>query len=64
MAWERWAPLVAVLPNVVRWGRSNKRALATLIRAKGGRSELDYLRQFDAHRLLRDALRRLVEREP
>ncbi len=62
-AWRRWAPLVAILPNVARWGAANRRALAALIRAKGSAHELDYLRRFNAHSLLRKSLRRLAERE-
>lgn len=62
-AWERWAPLVAILPNVARWGRANRGSLAALIRAKGGAQELDYLRRFDGHALLRKSLRGLAERD-
>ncbi len=60
LAWNWWAPLVVILPNIERWPQSDKRALVRLIRAKGGRRELDYLLRFNNHRRLRNSLRRLA----
>ena len=60
MAWERWSPLVLVLPGVTRWSRPEKRALVKVIRAKGGRRESDFVRLFDAHRRLRRAVFKLA----
>jgi len=60
LAWERWAPLVLVLPGVDRWTRAEKRALVAVIRAKGGRRERDFVAKFDAHPKLRAALVRLA----
>ncbi len=62
LAWNWWAPLVVILPNINRWPPADKRALVSLIRAKGGRHELNYLQQFNDHRRLRSSLRRLAER--
>jgi len=56
LAWERWAPLVAVLPDVASWTKPQKTALRKIIRAKGGPREADYVRLFDKHTRLRDAL--------
>ncbi len=56
MAWNRWSPLMLALPGVERWTRDEKRALAEIARAKGGRRESDYILLFDAHRKLRRAL--------
>jgi hypothetical protein len=56
VAWTRWAPLVAVLPGVADWSRDDRRALAEVIRAKGGRHESDYVKKFDAHARLRQAV--------
>lgn len=61
LAWDRWAPLVLVLPGLRSWSRSEKHALVHVIRAKGGRRESDFVRLFDAHRPLRRAVRRLAE---
>jgi hypothetical protein len=54
--WERWAPLVVSLPGVGRWSPARRRALAAVIRAKGGRRESDFVTRFDAHLPLRRAL--------
>ena len=54
--WERWSPLVLALPGVERWGAAEKRALARVIRAKGGRRESDFVWRFNRHRRLRRAL--------
>jgi len=62
-SWSSWAPLVQVLPGVERWSAAERRALAAVIRAKGGRRETDYLRRFDAHRKLTASLLRLAARD-
>jgi hypothetical protein len=61
-AWRRWGPVILALPGVERWSRAEKRALAEVARAKGGRRESDYVGVFDAHRKLRRALLKLAER--
>ena len=58
-AWERWAPLLELLP-VSDWSLPERRALASVIAAKGGVSEREYLRQFDVHPRLAGALRALT----
>ena len=63
LAWERWSPLVLVLPGVANWTAGEKRALVEVVKAKGGRRESEFVRRFDRHRRLRDALRRLTLRE-
>ena len=60
LAWERWSPLVLVLPGVSRWSAAEKRALIEVIRAKGGPRETEFVRRFDAHPRLRAAVRRLA----
>jgi hypothetical protein len=60
LALQRWSPLLLILPGVQRWSADHRQALWQVALAKGGSSELDYLRRFDAHRPLRDALRRLA----
>jgi len=59
-AWARWAPIVAVLPGAARWPARERRALARVISAKGGRGEDAYLARFAAHPRLGAALRRLT----
>ncbi len=60
MWWDRWAPLVMCLSGVERWSAADRRALVGVIRAKGGRSESDYVRRFDAHPRLGRALQRVA----
>jgi hypothetical protein len=48
--------VIAALPGVVRWSPADKRALVTVVRAKGGRRESDYVPLFDGHRRLRRAM--------
>ncbi len=62
LAWERWGPVAAALPGVARWPAADRRALARVIRAKGGRRESDFVSRFDAHPKLRRAIRRLIDR--
>ena len=59
---QRWAPLVGVLPGVSRWSAAGRRALAGIVRAKGGHRESDYVRRFDRHRRVRDAVIALTQR--
>ena len=57
LAWERWSPLVVyALPGVSRWSPAERRALARVIRAKGGRDESEFIARFAAHPKLERAL--------
>jgi hypothetical protein len=55
-ALERIAPALALVPDLARWPAPEKRALARAIRAKGGRSEADYLRTLEQAPRLAKAL--------
>jgi hypothetical protein len=57
LAWERWSPVVVfALPGVSRWSPTDRRALARVIRAKGGRNESEFIARFAAHPRLQQAL--------
>jgi hypothetical protein len=56
LMWERWAPVVAVLPDVDRWPRSDRAALVNVIRAKGGVRESAFVPLFNRHERLRAAI--------
>lgn len=60
LAWERWAPLVLLLPGLDSWAKAEKKALAAVIDAKGGPRESDFVALFDAHPKLRRALVKMV----
>jgi len=59
-SWSRWSPLVLALPGVESWSARERRELARVVRAKGGRRESDFVPLFDGHRRLRSALTELV----
>jgi hypothetical protein len=59
LAWERWSPLICLLPGVERWSGKEKRSLVQIVKAKGGRRESDFARRFDRHAHLREAILRL-----
>jgi hypothetical protein len=63
VAWARWAPLVGILPGVADWSEADRSALVGVIRAKGGRHESDYVKKFDAHTNLREAVASLSRGE-
>jgi hypothetical protein len=56
VAFQRWAPLIASLPGTARWTPAERRELAEIARAKGGRRELAYLVRFASHPRLAHAL--------
>jgi len=63
LAWERWSPLVMSLRGVGRWPAADRRRLVAVMRAKGGRSEAEFVRLFDGHRRLRRAVLRLAQEQ-
>ena len=57
LAWKRWSPIVVfALRGVTHWTLAERRALARVIRAKGGRDETEFLQRFAAHPKLERAL--------
>ena len=50
------------LPGVRRWSPAARQALVTVMRAKGGRHETDFVRAFDRHAPLRRSIARLARR--
>ncbi len=59
LAWERWAPLLALLGDTGAWPGDERAALVATVRAKGGPRESDYVARFDAHPRLPAAVARL-----
>ncbi|MCH7666729.1 MAG: hypothetical protein IH936_12460 [Acidobacteria bacterium] len=64
LAWNRWAPLVMILPRAKRWSANSKARLVEVIRAKGGARESEFVALFDRHRALRRAILELAEDQP
>jgi hypothetical protein len=59
-AWANWAPIVSLMPDLEQWTEEEKVDLMKVILAKAGRRDTDYLRLFDRHPKLADALRELT----
>ena len=53
---RRWSPLLALIPNLSEWKRSEKRHLLRIIKSKAARAEKDYVKLLQDHRRLRHAL--------
>lgn len=60
-AWLNWAAIVSLLPGVRHWSATDRRDLARVISAKGGRRDSDYLRLFNDHSKLVSALRAFTQ---
>jgi len=54
--------LVALLPGVERWSERERKDLASIVHAKTGPRERDFVSRVQRHRRLRHALRRLARR--
>lgn len=63
-AFERLAPVLALIPDLGDWSGEERRALVQIVRAKAGPREADYLRRLRAQRRLRHRLLRLGAFEP
>lgn len=61
LAWQRWSPLVLLLPGLERWSDKSRQALTEVIRTKGGARESDFVALFDRHRPLRRAILKLAD---
>ncbi|MEW6074081.1 MAG: hypothetical protein AB1726_15980 [Planctomycetota bacterium] len=58
-AWELWAPILAAIPDLARWGAREKGRIVEILRRKGSISELGVDRLLCAHERLRRALQTL-----
>jgi hypothetical protein len=63
-AFERLAPILALIPDLAAWPARERRALVAVIRGKGRAGEAGYLRRLRAHRRLRRALLALAAGGP
>jgi hypothetical protein len=59
-AWHNWSAVIAIIPGVERWNPHERKQVADIISAKGGRRDSDYLRLFDRHPKLARSLRRVI----
>lgn len=55
-AFERFAPVLATLPELEKWSASERRAVIEVLKKKGGQRESDYVHALEAHPKLRRAL--------
>jgi hypothetical protein len=61
-AFENWALVLALIPDLRRWSRREKRDMANIIRAQAGPNEMRYLHLTQRHPRLREELLRLGSR--
>jgi hypothetical protein len=61
LMWQRLSPLTMLLPGVESWLDEDKKALARIIRSKGGRRESDFVKLFDSHQKLRQAFKKITQ---
>jgi len=59
-AFARMSLVAALIPDLRAWSSAERRALVTLMRAKGGATEMDYARRLDGHTRLRRSLAALA----
>ncbi len=62
-AWRRFAPVLMLL-DLVAWHDDERRALVDVVRAKGGRSERDFVARYLAHPRLDAALLEWARAQP
>ncbi len=60
LAWERWGPIICVMPGVAKWSKEEKTMAARVIDAKGGQRESEYVKLLEHHKKLRGALLKLA----
>ncbi len=53
--WARWSPIVCAV-DAATWSKRDRRKLAAVVLAKGGRHESDFAPLFDAHTRLKEDL--------
>jgi hypothetical protein len=58
-AFENWALVLTLMPDLARWSPEEKRAMVRIIRAQAGADEMRYLRMTQRHARLRAELLRL-----
>jgi hypothetical protein len=63
-AFETWALVLALVPDLERWPLADRRRLVRVIRAKGGRSEGPYVRRLLAHARLQRSVATLARPAP
>ncbi|HSS45047.1 MAG TPA: hypothetical protein VLO07_06865 [Thermoanaerobaculia bacterium] len=61
-AFESWALVLDLVPDLARWSREEKEAVLAIVRAKAGREERRYLRLMQRHTRLRAAVLRIGSR--
>lgn len=60
-AFESLCMLIALIPDLARWPAGDRAALLRIMRAKGGASEMAYLRVLGRHERLRAAISRIAQ---
>lgn len=60
-AFTQLAPLIGLIPDLENWNAKEKKNLAALIKARGGKTEMPYCKLLTKHQKLLDALQKIAE---
>ena len=55
-AFRDWSAVLSLIPDLANWSKTEKAQIASIIRAKGSRTETEYLRLLQNHVRLRDVV--------
>src|SRR5262249_34447234 len=61
-AFSDFSLVLDLIPDLARWPRAERAAVAEIVRAKTARTEREYLQRLQRHKRLREALIRLGSR--
>lgn len=62
-AFRAWSPVLALVPNLADWSKTEKAQIVAAIRAKGARTEAEYLKLLQADTRLGDAVLTIGSKE-
>lgn len=61
LQFERWCPLIGMIPDLSGWKQRDKRDLLRLIKSRGGLREREYVRRLQSHKRLKAAFTYVAE---
>ena len=62
VAFERWCPMLALIPELGNWGAKDRKLLIEIIRSRAAEREKKYVALMQKHELLRESFTKLISR--